>query len=119
MSPETKESPPDPSSQTLPRAYRFGDFVLDTAMFELRSHEQRVPTAPKVFDLIVLLVENHDRVVTHRHLRAALWPEVTVTDASITYTVREARRALGDEGVSQRFIRSVRGRGYRFVARVS
>jgi DNA-binding winged helix-turn-helix (wHTH) protein len=98
--------------------YRFEDFVLDRALFELRSGGERIPIAPKVFDLILVLAENHDRVVTHSDLRAALWPEVTVTDASITYTIREARRVLGDDGVSQRIIRSVRGRGYRFVARV-
>jgi DNA-binding winged helix-turn-helix (wHTH) protein len=100
------------------RTYRFAAFVLDRDLFELRSHEERVPVAPKVFDLLVQLIENRHRVVTHLDLRAALWPGVTVTDASLTYTVKAARRALGDGGRDQRFIRTVRSRGYCFVGKV-
>jgi DNA-binding winged helix-turn-helix (wHTH) protein len=106
-------------SERQPEEYRFGDFVLVPALFELRRLGRRLHVAPKVFDLILYLVENHDRVVTHADFRAQLWPGVTVTDSSLTYTVMAARRALGDEGRRQAFIRNVRSRGYRFVAALS
>jgi DNA-binding winged helix-turn-helix (wHTH) protein len=72
--------------------------------------------APKVFDLIRYLVENRHRVLTHADFRATLWPGVSVTDSSLTYTVMAARRALGDAGRTQLFIRNVRSRGYQFAA---
>ena len=99
-------------------AYLFGDFVLIPALFELRRGPCVVSVAPKVFDLILHLVENHDRVLTHEDLLAALWPAVTVTMGSLAYAVTEARRVLGDAGSKQLFIRNLRGRGYRFVAAV-
>jgi DNA-binding winged helix-turn-helix (wHTH) protein len=107
--------PPYPPSETA-REYRFGDFVLIPALFELRHLSRPVPVAPKVFDLILYLVENRGRVVTHADLHAQLWRGVSVTDSSLAYTVMAARRALGDQGSSQRFIRNVRKRGYCFVA---
>ena len=103
----------EPGRATL---YRFGEFELDPALFELRCQNGRLPIAPKVFDLLLYLIENRHRVLTHADLRAALWPGVTVTDASLTYSVMAARRALGDTGRTQVFIRNVRGRGYQFAA---
>lgn len=100
------------------RAYCFGEFALLPALFELRRHGRLVPVQPKVFDLMVFLVENRHRVVTHADLRDALWAGVTVTEASLTYSVKAARRALCDDGRVQAIIRNVRGRGYRFLAEV-
>src|SRR5438045_1711356 len=107
------------SDRPRPPVYRFGAFVLDPPLFELRCGQSRVPVAPKVFDLLQYLIENRQRVLTHADFRAALWPGVTVTRASLTYTVMAARRALGDTGRSQLFIRNVRSRGYQFAAVVS
>jgi DNA-binding winged helix-turn-helix (wHTH) protein len=98
--------------------YSFGDFLLVPALFELRSRGKPVPCAPKVFDLVLYLIENRSHVVTHTEIRAALWPAVTVTEASLTYTVMAARRILGDTGRAQTVIRNIRGRGYRFIAEV-
>jgi DNA-binding winged helix-turn-helix (wHTH) protein len=100
------------------RAYRFGGFVLVCALFELRSRAGVVQVAPKVFDLLLFLVENRDRVVTHADLRAKLWPNVSVTQSSLTFAVGAARRALGDTGRDQRMIQNLRRRGYRFIADV-
>jgi DNA-binding winged helix-turn-helix (wHTH) protein len=102
-----------------PREYRFGEFVLIPALFDLRRRGRPLHVAPKVFDFILYLIENRGRVVTHAELRAQLWPGVTVTDSSLTYTVMAARRALGDEGRSQSIIRNVRTRGYGFVPALS
>jgi DNA-binding winged helix-turn-helix (wHTH) protein len=98
------------------KVYRFGNFAVVPELFEIRCLGERVAVAPKVFDFLLYLVENRERVVTHADLRATLWPDVAVTEASLTYTVMVARRALGDTGSAQTVIRNVRGRGYRFIA---
>jgi DNA-binding winged helix-turn-helix (wHTH) protein len=120
--PETVDSHPAPHGvepRGRPTQYRFGEFVLSPALFELRRAGKALPVAPKVFDLILYLIENRGRVVTHADFRAHLWRGVTVTESSLTYTVMAARRVLGDEGRSQRFIRNVRCRGYCFVPALS
>jgi DNA-binding winged helix-turn-helix (wHTH) protein len=100
------------------RMYRFGEFVMVPELYEVRTGDRPVAIAPKVFDFLLYLIENRDRVMTHADLRTAVWPGVAVTDASLTYAVMAARRALGDTGSTQTIIRNVRGRGYRFVAAV-
>ena len=78
----------------------------------------RVPVEPKVFDLLSYFVAHRDRVIPKDELFAQLWPNEFVTDSALTYCVRAARKALGDDGKRQRFIQTVHGRGYRFVADV-
>jgi DNA-binding winged helix-turn-helix (wHTH) protein/tetratricopeptide (TPR) repeat protein len=96
----------------------FDHFELDERLYELRAAGKPVPVQPKVFDLLVYLVRRGDRAVTKTELLEALWPEVDVGETALTHAVLSARKALGDDGVHQRFIATVRGRGYRFVARV-
>lgn len=69
--------------------------------------------------LLGLLLRHRDRLVPTEELVATLWPNVRVTSASLTKTVRLARKILGDDGDCQRWIKTVRGRGYRFVGAVS
>lgn len=73
---------------------------------------------PKVLDLVFYLVRNAERVVTKTELLDNVWPGVIVTEASLSQAVSAARRALGDDGSAQSFIRTVRGRGFRFTADV-
>jgi DNA-binding winged helix-turn-helix (wHTH) protein/tetratricopeptide (TPR) repeat protein len=100
------------------RTYRFGDFELSEPLFELRRRGTPVPVQPKVLDLLLHLVRDRDRVVSKAELLAALWRDVVVTEASLSKAVSAARRALGDGADEQRHIRTVRGRGFRFVAAV-
>lgn len=95
---------------------RFLDCELDLAGRELRRAGARSPVEPKVFDLLVLLLENRDRVVPKGEIQDRLWPGVVVTEASLDRTVMKARRAVGDDARSQKAIRTVPRRGYRFVA---
>jgi DNA-binding winged helix-turn-helix (wHTH) protein len=94
---------------------RFGEYELDLSRFELRRSGQRVRVQPKVLDLLAYLIRNRERVVTKDELLAALWEGVVVSETALTQTVKEARRAVRDDGERQRVIQTVRGRGYRFA----
>lgn len=98
--------------------YAFAEFELDIGRCELR--ERGVPRAlePQVFSLLTLLVENRDRLVTKDELIEKVWDGRVVSDAALASRVKSARQALGDDGTSQRFIRTIHRRGLRFVADV-
>lgn len=102
-------------SEKVPPTYVFADFELDEACFELRRAKAKVDVQPKVLRLLLYLLRHQHRAVSVSELLETLWPNETVTDASIKRAVKGARRALGDSGESQSSIRTVRGLGYRFV----
>jgi DNA-binding winged helix-turn-helix (wHTH) protein/tetratricopeptide (TPR) repeat protein len=98
---------------------RFEDFELDTQRFELRRAGVRVPMEPQVFDVLALLVANRDRVVTKEELMDEVWGDRFISEAALNSRVMSARKALGDTGREQRLIRTVHGRGYRFIGEVT
>ena len=105
------------SSDDVPaHVIRFGDFELDTALFELRQSGERIPLEPQVFDLLVFLARNSHRTVTREEIYAEIWGERIVSDAALSSQIKAARRAVGDDGTSQHTITTVHGRGFRFVA---
>lgn len=108
--PESSASVP-----TSPGIWRFGDFVLDTHRYELRGGGEVIRVEPQVFDVLTQLVANADRFVSKEELFDSVWGGRFVTEAALTSRIKAVRRALGDDGESQRFIRTVRGRGYQFV----
>ena len=79
---------------------------------------ERVPLEPQVFALLALLVDARDRAVTKAEIFEKVWDGRIVTDAALASRVKSARQALGDDGRAQRFIRTIHGRGLRFVANV-
>ena len=95
---------------------RFGDFVLDTELFELRQAGERVAVEPQVFDVLRYLIEHRDRVVTKEELLDTVWGDRFVSESALTSRLKSARRAVGDDGRNQQVIRTLHGRGYRFVA---
>ncbi|MBJ7338270.1 alpha/beta fold hydrolase [Mycolicibacterium sp.] len=97
------------------RVWRFDDFVLDTARYELRRGDSVIRVEPQVFDVMTQLVGNHERLVTKEELFDSVWGGRFVGEAALTSRIKAARHALGDDGESQRYIRTVRGRGYQFV----
>jgi len=101
------------------RKYQVGDFVIDTARYRLSRGDTAVPVEPKVFDLLVHLIRNRDRVLTREELFQAVWEGREVSDATLSNHVKNARKALGDSGDLQRTIQTVRGRGYQFIAPVT
>jgi len=98
--------------------YRFGKFELDLSKAELRADGQRRPLEPRIFALLAYLVQNADRLVSRHELLEKLWEGRVVTDDALYGAVKSARHALGDDGKSQRLIRTIHGRGFRFVANV-
>ena len=99
--------------------YQFGPFELDPATVELRARGEMLSLEPQVFALLALLVENHDRLVSKDEIIEKVWDGRAVSDAAVASRVKSARQALGDDGQRQRFIRTVRGRGFRFVAKIN
>jgi len=99
-----------------PNVIRFGNFELDTAQFELRQAGARLAVEPQVFDLIAYLAKNSERTVTKDEIFAEIWNNRIVSDAALSSQIKVARKVLGDDGTSQHTIRTVHGRGVRFVA---
>lgn len=99
--------------------FRWADFQLDPDVRSLERDGERVRVQDLAFDLLALLLHHHGRVVSDAFLRARLWPEVVVGDASLRQVVKEARRAIGDDGRTQSQIETVRGQGLRFAAPVA
>lgn len=95
--------------------WRFDDFVLDTGRFELRRGDEAIRVEPQVFDVLTQLIAHHDRLVTKVELFDSVWGGRFVGEAALTSRIKAARHALGDDGESQRYIRTIRGRGYQFV----
>jgi pimeloyl-ACP methyl ester carboxylesterase/DNA-binding winged helix-turn-helix (wHTH) protein len=102
----------------VPTVHSFDDLELDTALFELRRQGAKVPLEPQAFDVLVYLVSHRDRVVPKEELMDAIWGGRFVTETAVTSRIKQVRRAVGDDGQSQRVIQTVHGRGYRFVAPV-
>jgi DNA-binding winged helix-turn-helix (wHTH) protein len=99
--------------------YRFGDCEVDTKLLELRREGAVHQMDPLGFDLLVYLIENRDRVLTRDELLDALWPGKVVTDSALSSRLKSVRSAVGDTGSSQRIIKTVHARGYRFIADVA
>jgi adenylate cyclase len=98
--------------------YRFGDFELDLDRYELRLAGEAIRTEPRVLELLHYLIERRDRVVPKEEMLDSLWPEVHVSESALTSTIRDVRRALGDSSSDARWIRTIYGRGFRFVGDV-
>jgi TolB-like protein/cytochrome c-type biogenesis protein CcmH/NrfG len=99
--------------------YVFSDHTLDTARRELRRGSDVIAVEPQVFDLLVYLAENPDRVVTKDDLIASVWGGRIVSDSTLTSRINAARKAVNDSGEEQRVIRTVARKGIRLVCPVS
>lgn len=97
--------------------YAFDQFELDLATVELRADGRTVNLEPQVFALLALLVANSERLVSKDEIIEKVWDGRLVTDAAVASRIKTARQALGDDGKSQRFIRTIHGQGYRFVGK--
>lgn len=93
----------------------FADFEIDLARQEMRRTGAIVHVEPQVFDLLVHLIRNRDRIVSKDELFEAIWQGRIVSEATLSSRISAARRALGDSGNDQSFIRTLHKRGFRFV----
>ncbi|MEL7209250.1 MAG: winged helix-turn-helix domain-containing protein, partial [Actinomycetota bacterium] len=95
--------------------YRFANCHLDLARRELHVDGELVHIERQVFDVLEVLVDNADRVMSKADLLDQVWGDQFVSESALTSRIKSARHALGDDGRAQRFIKTVHGVGYRFV----
>ena len=98
--------------------FTFDNQTLDTERRELLRDGTAIPVQPQVFDLLVYLLQNRDRVVSKEDLIGLVWAGRTVSDSTFTSRVNAARTAIGDSGRDQKLIRTISRKGLRFVGTV-
>lgn len=98
--------------------FLFANHSLDTDRRELSRGSERIAVEPQVFDLLVYLVQNRDRVVSKDDLIASVWGGRIVSDSTLTSRINAARKAVGDSGENQTLIRTIARKGLRFVGDV-
>jgi pimeloyl-ACP methyl ester carboxylesterase/DNA-binding winged helix-turn-helix (wHTH) protein len=98
--------------------YVFADFTLDTRRCELRRAGEPRHLEPQVYAVLCHLLAHRDRVVTKGELLDHVWGHRFVTPATLSSRIKALRQALGDDGSAQRVIRTIHGRGFRFVGEV-
>lgn len=96
-------------------SYRFGEFELDPDRFELRRGGETLAAEPQVLALLLMLAEAGGNLVTKDDIVEKVWGGRIVSDAAITSRIKSARQLLGDDGDKQEMIRTVRGKGVRFL----
>ena len=95
---------------------RFGDFELNTSIYELRHDGELITVEPQVFRVLAYLAEHADRMISKEELLDNVWGDRFVSESALTTRIKQARRAVGDDGRSQHVIKTIHGTGYRFVA---
>lgn len=98
--------------------FSFNDFALDAERRELRARGKIVPIEPQVFDLLVYLIKNRDRVVSKDDLIASVWGGRIVSDSTLDSRINAVRKAIGDSGEKQELVRTIARKGIRFVGDV-
>ena len=102
-----------------PQRLVFGSFQLDLRDERLWCGPEVVRLPPKPFAVLACLVTQAGQLVTKEALLETIWPATVVSESSLMVAIRTLRRVLGDQARTPRFIETVHGRGYRFVAPVS
>ena len=98
--------------------YRFGEYQIDTDVFELRRGADVVKVEPQVFDLLVFLIAHRNRVVSQNELLDAIWSGKIVSLSTVASRINAARSAIGDSGAAQKLIRTIQRKGFRFIGEV-
>jgi eukaryotic-like serine/threonine-protein kinase len=99
-------------------SYQFDSFFLDSSQRQLTRDGAAIMLPPKAFDMLVVLLENRDRVMGKEELMTAIWRDAFVSEDSLSQIIFILRRSLGDDPSSPRFIATSHRRGYRFIADV-
>ena len=99
--------------------FSFGDCCLDVERRELTRRAKHVTVEPQVFDLLLFLIQNRDRVVTKDNLLQAVWRGRIVSEATVASRIKAARAAIGDNGGAQHLIKTLARKGFRFLGDVA
>ncbi|MCB1750680.1 MAG: winged helix-turn-helix domain-containing protein [Gammaproteobacteria bacterium] len=98
---------------------RFADIEINTDRYELHRNGEQISVEPLVFDLLVHFAQHPNTLFSRDELVDAVWGGRVVSDATVSSCIKSARRALGDSGDRQLYIKTVHGRGFRFIGNVS
>jgi adenylate cyclase len=98
--------------------YEFGPFLVNERERTLRRNGELVPLTPKVFDILLVLVQNSGRVLTKNEMMNFVWPDTAVEESNLARNVSTLRKALGDGPDEHGYIETIPWRGYRFIAKV-
>jgi Tol biopolymer transport system component/DNA-binding winged helix-turn-helix (wHTH) protein len=98
--------------------FEFGEFLLDAGEKVLLRQGKPVQITPKVFQMLLVLIENHGRIVEKNKLMELVWKDSFVEESNLTFTMRQLRKILGDDKHHPRFVETIARRGYRFIAEV-
>ncbi len=96
--------------------YQFNQIKIDSDNFKLVIDQHETPVEPQVFNLIIYLIQNKDRIISRHELLEQIWHGRVVSDTSINNNIKSARKVLGDDGSKQQVIKTIHSRGYQFVA---
>jgi Tol biopolymer transport system component/DNA-binding winged helix-turn-helix (wHTH) protein len=99
--------------------YTFGDYSVDVSERQLLRGGEPVAMPPKVFDTLLVLVENRGRILEKDWLMQKIWPDSFVEESSLAQYVFQLRKTLADDAGEHRFIETIPKRGYRFIAPVA
>src|SRR5215510_11879036 len=97
-------------------SFFFPPFRLELGNEQLWRESELIPLRRKTFAVLRYLVEHHGQLVTKDQLFEAVWAGAYVEEVALAVCIRELRKALGDEARTPRFIETIHGRGYRFLA---
>jgi Tol biopolymer transport system component/DNA-binding winged helix-turn-helix (wHTH) protein len=100
------------------QVYEFDEFRIDPAKRQLLREGEVVPLYSKAFDLLLLLVESKGRDLSKDEILETIWPGQILEESNLTVNISAVRKALGEKAAQPRFLVTIPGRGYRFVARV-
>ena len=100
------------------KCYEFGPFRVDTRERQLTRNGEVVPLRPKVFDILLVLVQNSGHILTKDEVMNRVWSDTAVEEGNISRTISTLRNALGERPHEHRYIETIPWRGYRFVANV-
>ena len=98
--------------------FRFDGYSVDVDRRELRRGTALIEIGPQVFDLLVYLIRNRERVVSKDDLLDAIWEGRIVSESTLTSRINAARRAIGDTGADQTLIKTIARKGFRFIGEV-
>src|SRR5262245_23193008 len=98
--------------------HRFLDFTIDIEQKVLLREGKAIPMAPKGFETLLALVENHGRIVLKEELMKRIWPDTFVEESNLTFNIQQLRKSLGDNAREPLYIETIPRRGYRFIAEV-
>src|SRR6478736_4162921 len=109
------------SGDTAHRVFRFGVFELNEASGELRKHGTRIKLHSQPFKVLILLLERPAVIVTREEMREHLWGTETFVDFDhgLNTAINKIREALGDSASVPRYVETISGKGYRFLAPVT